>query len=85
MKNMIDLNASRVYTPIPVFFFILLWALLYVVAGDGMIYKTCAIFYQITNFYFTYLQRLRADSIEENLNSTAFIFLKDCLEVIIDR
>ena len=43
----------------------------------------CFIFYYITNFYFTYLQRLRADSIEENLNSTAFIFLKDCLEVII--
>ena len=28
-----------------------------------------------------YFQRLRADSIEENLNSSAFIFLKDCLEV----
>ena len=31
------------------------------------------------------LQRIRADSVEENLNSLAFTFLKDCLAELEDR
>ena len=31
------------------------------------------------------LQRIRADSVEENLNSTAFTFLKDCLAELESR
>ena len=31
------------------------------------------------------LQRIRADSVEENLNSLAFTFLKDCLNELEDR
>ena len=31
------------------------------------------------------LQRIRADSVEENLNSMAFTFLKDCLAELEDR
>ncbi len=31
------------------------------------------------------LQRIRADSVEDNLQSSAFLFLKDCLQELEDR
>ena len=31
------------------------------------------------------LQRIRADSVEDNLNSAAFTFLKDCLSELESR
>jgi len=31
------------------------------------------------------LQRMRADSVEDNLHSSAFLFLKDCLQELENR
>ena len=36
-------------------------------------------------FMSLFLQRIRADSVEDNLQSSAFLFLKDCLQELENR